>query len=223
MGVFSKGLASFSAAFCAVSAVFCAFSAFAVSAAFAGFAPSINNWRTSGLTLSWCFCAYSAALAKHFGLLAPGQQLRHSLDDLLRLTVGHMLPEQLRPGFCLLEQIQPCPILRLKLSRPKLLYGFRQAGRKFFSPRSSSRGDSSFLQPQKACFPIILTPAGMVTLVRFAQPEKALPAIFLTLSGMVTLVRPVQPQKAHSPITVTPAGIDTQLRRGKPEKSHTTN
>ena len=71
MGVFSKGPASFSAAFCAVSAVFRAFSAFAVSAAFVGFAPSIKNRRTSGLTLPGCFCAYSATLAKHLAFLLP--------------------------------------------------------------------------------------------------------------------------------------------------------
>ena len=92
-------------------------------------------------------------LGKAFGLLAPGQQLRHSLGDLLRLTVGHILLEQLRPGFCLLEQIQPCPILRLKLPPPKLPYGFRQADRKLFFSSEQLTGRLQLFTVEESIFP----------------------------------------------------------------------
>ncbi len=40
---------------------------------------------------------------------------------------------------------------------------------------------------------MLVTPSGIVTLVRLLQPEKALLPMLVTPSGIVTLVRPLQP------------------------------
>jgi len=43
---------------------------------------------------------------------------------------------------------------------------------------------------------MLVTDAGIVTLVRPVQPEKAELPMLVTDAGIVTLVRPVQPEKA---------------------------
>ena len=48
---------------------------------------------------------------------------------------------------------------------------------------------------------MLMTPSGIVMLVRPLQPKNALSSILMTLSGIVTLVRPLQPLKALTPNT----------------------
>ena len=52
---------------------------------------------------------------------------------------------------------------------------------------------------------MLVTLAGMVTLVRPLQLMKAYMPMLVTLFGMVTLVRLVHSQKALAPILVTPS------------------
>ena len=54
---------------------------------------------------------------------------------------------------------------------------------------------------------MLVTPSGIVTLVRDLQPLKACWPMLVTLSGIVTLVRDVQPPKAPAPMLVTLSGI----------------
>ena len=46
------------------------------------------------------------------------------------------------------------------------------------------------MQPKNALVAILVTPLGIVTLVRRAQPSNALSPILVTLLGIVTLVFP---------------------------------
>ena len=59
------------------------------------------------------------------------------------------------------------------------------------------------VQPSNALSPMLVTPSGIVTLVREVQSENVLQPIHVTPSGIVTLVREVQPKNARSPIYVT--------------------
>jgi hypothetical protein len=61
---------------------------------------------------------------------------------------------------------------------------------------------------------MVVTPTGIVTLVRPVHPEKALPPTLVTPAGIVTLVTVVLFVNADAPITVTGnpsicAGIST--------------
>ena len=76
--------------------------------------------------------------------------------------------------------------------------------------------DAKPVQPEKALYPIEVTPSGMAIEVRPVQPSKAPYTIEVILSGMLIDVKPVQPEKAYAPIEVTvyvfalystPAGI----------------
>ena len=49
------------------------------------------------------------------------------------------------------------------------------------------------LQAEKAFLPMLVTPSGMVMLVRLLQPEKAYSPMLVTLLGIVMLVRLLQP------------------------------
>ena len=63
------------------------------------------------------------------------------------------------------------------------------------------------LQPLNADFSILVTPSGIVILVRLLQPRNAESSILFTLPGIVTLVRLVQSLKAQLPMLVTLSGI----------------
>ena len=54
---------------------------------------------------------------------------------------------------------------------------------------------------------MLVTPFGIVTLVRDVQYWKACRPMLVTLSGIVTLARDVQKEKATSPMLVTLFGI----------------
>jgi hypothetical protein len=59
------------------------------------------------------------------------------------------------------------------------------------------------LQSLKAAYPMLVTPSGIVMLVRLLQFQKALFPMLVTLLGIVMLVRRLQFQKALSPMLVT--------------------
>jgi hypothetical protein len=56
---------------------------------------------------------------------------------------------------------------------------------------------------------MLVTPAGIVTLVSEVARENAAAPMLVTLDGIVTLVREYARAKADSPILVTPSGITT--------------
>ena len=66
---------------------------------------------------------------------------------------------------------------------------------------------SSLVQPLNAFFPINVTLACIITLVRLSQLLNAYSLMCVTFSGMDILVRLSQPEKALSPILVTLLGI----------------
>ena len=51
---------------------------------------------------------------------------------------------------------------------------------------------------------MLVTPSGIVMLVRLPQPENAFIPMLVTLSGIVMLERLLQPQNANFPMLVTP-------------------
>ena len=63
------------------------------------------------------------------------------------------------------------------------------------------------LQSSNAELPILVTPSGIVMLVKLLQPEKALYPMDVTPSGIVILVKPLQSSNAELPILVTLSGI----------------
>ena len=65
------------------------------------------------------------------------------------------------------------------------------------------------LQLPKAKIPILVTDVGMSTLANERQPSKANLSMLLTDEGMPTLVNAMHPQKAELPILVTDVGIVT--------------
>ena len=50
---------------------------------------------------------------------------------------------------------------------------------------------------------MLVTPSGIVTLLRLLQPKNAESPMLVTLSGIVMLVRLLQPENAESPMFVT--------------------
>ena len=58
---------------------------------------------------------------------------------------------------------------------------------------------------------MVVTPSGIVILLRLLQPENAEPPMEVTPSGIVILVRLLQPANAYSPMVVTPFSITTAL------------
>ena len=66
---------------------------------------------------------------------------------------------------------------------------------------------------------MLLTPFGIVMLVKDLQPEKASSPILLTLSGIVTLVKEEQPAKTTSPMLLTPSGIVILVKEEQPTKA----
>ena len=58
---------------------------------------------------------------------------------------------------------------------------------------------------------MLVTPSGIVTLVRLEHSENALRPMLVTLFGIVTLVRFLHTQNAISPMLVTPSEIITFL------------
>ena len=64
---------------------------------------------------------------------------------------------------------------------------------------------------ENAFTPMVVTLSGMVTLVKLRQPENALFPMLVTLEGMVTLVKLVHHSNALSPMVVTPSGITIDL------------
>ena len=65
---------------------------------------------------------------------------------------------------------------------------------------------------QKTPFPMLFTPAPIVTLVRLQQSENACTPMVVTLSGISILVRPLHPAKAISSIIFTLSGIVISVR-----------
>jgi hypothetical protein len=65
------------------------------------------------------------------------------------------------------------------------------------------------VQRLNAEMPMLVTPAGIVTLVRLVHELNAEPPILVTLAGIVTLVRPVHELNAELPMLVTVAGMTT--------------
>ena len=59
------------------------------------------------------------------------------------------------------------------------------------------------MQPEKAQAPMLVTPSGMVILVRLLQLVKAASGMLVTLSGIVMLFRLLQKRKAAHPMLVT--------------------
>ena len=60
---------------------------------------------------------------------------------------------------------------------------------------------------------MVITPWGIVTLVRPLQLKKAYSPMDVTLSGITSSpVRLLQPEKALSPMVITPCGIVTLVR-----------
>ena len=58
---------------------------------------------------------------------------------------------------------------------------------------------------------MLVTPVGMVTLVRPLQPKNAQYPMLVTPVGMVTLVKPLQPKNALSPMVMTLLGITKEV------------
>ena len=70
----------------------------------------------------------------------------------------------------------------------------------------------TFLQPEKASSPIVVTLLGIVIEVREEQSEKTLSPIVVTLLGIVIEVRERQLAKAAPSIVVTLLGIVIEVR-----------
>ena len=68
-----------------------------------------------------------------------------------------------------------------------------------------------FEQFSKVPDSILLTPSGIVMLVKFSHPENASFPIRVTLSGIVTVVMFEQSLKAPDSILLTPSGIITSV------------
>ena len=71
--------------------------------------------------------------------------------------------------------------------------------------------------PLNAFFPIVLTFAGIVIVVREVQSWNAESPIFVTLSGIIIRARELQPLNAAVPIFVTLSGIVIVLRAEHPQ------
>jgi hypothetical protein len=67
------------------------------------------------------------------------------------------------------------------------------------------------VQPENADSPMLVTPLGMVMLLKPLLSNAESP-ILVTLLGIVTLVSPVQPSNASSPTLVMPLGRVTPVR-----------
>ena len=52
---------------------------------------------------------------------------------------------------------------------------------------------------------MLVTPSGIVMLVKPLQPENACDSTLVTLSGIVTLVKPLQPENTEHPMLVVPS------------------
>ena len=63
------------------------------------------------------------------------------------------------------------------------------------------------VQLENASYPMLVTLAGIETVVKLSQFRKADFPMLVTLLGILTEVRPLQPSNAYSPMLVTPSGI----------------
>lgn len=86
---------------------------------------------------------------------------------------------------------------------------------------SGSAIDASFLQPEKACFPIeLVAVSGSETLANAIQPlKRPVVSILVTVAGIVTLVRLSQPKNVLAVILVTEGGMVIDFSCLQPEKA----